>query len=521
MKRSTHLVVMTLLVFSMVLFPSGSKSQITPQARPEIKIGALGPLAITPGTDMQSGAQMAVEEINAGAGVDVGGTAYNFKLVTRSTSDPSTGIPDPTTAYTNLQTLVQTDQVVAVLGGFRTEVVLGAVEPLINTTHTPFLGVGSTAPLITPYFYRVGPVNGSTLTRNILGMYSYLHNGPLKINSTVVVREDQAWTYAITDALVTYLPAFGLTVDNTTVSAIPVDASAADVATALNTLTGTPQADAIISLFSAPVGKLFTEQWTATGLNDNYLLAGINVESQRGTFYTETEGAAAGEMELESAPPGVYPTNTSKTFVDAYQAEFNKYPTYTSFASYDAVYIIKDAIERAAAFDSASIHAMLPSTDYAGVAAEYKFTSESSAGQVASIAVPQSYKIYNNAIVHDLYTTSTYSAVGTPYAQPYFAQWLENGTKIAVYSGPGTSSLYANVTAPPYAGVYNPPTTSVPSSGTSSGTGTTTTTSTPPPQETSDTGGGSFLPGFEATMVMLVLFSGVFVQSIRRKKSKI
>ena len=132
----------------------------------KIRIGALGPLAITPGVDMRRGAELAVSEINGAGGFTVGSTIYDFELMLGTTSG-SDGLPDVTVAATNINKLIVTDSVVAILGGFRTEVVLGAIQPAINTSKVPFLGVGSTAPIISEYYYRVGPVNETTLTRNL------------------------------------------------------------------------------------------------------------------------------------------------------------------------------------------------------------------------------------------------------------------------------------------------------------------------------------------------------------------
>ena len=96
-----------------------------PEQRPDIiKIGALGPLEITPGQDMEKGATLAVEEINAGAGVTVGGTAHDIELIVETTFNPTLGIPDPTTGSISLTKLLDSDNVAAVIGGFRTEVVM-------------------------------------------------------------------------------------------------------------------------------------------------------------------------------------------------------------------------------------------------------------------------------------------------------------------------------------------------------------------------------------------------------------
>ena len=175
-----------------------------PEARPDaIKIGALGPLAITPGKDMQKGVEMAVEEINAGDGVTAGGTTYDFDLIVETTSDPSTGLPSPTQGTTSLTKLLDSDNVVALIGGFRTEVVMALQASLDR----PMLGVGSTAPIINPYFWRLGPSNGSQLTIGIVDLYAFGLSGK-GVQNITIVREDAAWSLAMSNGLHFYLEQF-------------------------------------------------------------------------------------------------------------------------------------------------------------------------------------------------------------------------------------------------------------------------------------------------------------------------
>ncbi|MHA2347650.1 MAG: hypothetical protein ACXACP_13105, partial [Candidatus Hodarchaeales archaeon] len=115
------LLVLFMSVFSVMVYALNAK----PEQRPDIiKIGAIGPLEITPGQDMEKGAMLAVEEINAGDGVTVGGTVHDIELIVETTFDTTLGIPDPTQGSISLTKLLDSDNVAAVVGGFRTEVVM-------------------------------------------------------------------------------------------------------------------------------------------------------------------------------------------------------------------------------------------------------------------------------------------------------------------------------------------------------------------------------------------------------------
>ncbi|MFX1517880.1 MAG: hypothetical protein ACFFC6_16385, partial [Promethearchaeota archaeon] len=91
MKTGFFIVMILIITFSLII--SLPKGRIY-QPRPTIKIGALGPLTITPGLDLKNGVEMAVAEINDGDGVMIDGVAHDFELIIK-TSSGDLGIPDP------------------------------------------------------------------------------------------------------------------------------------------------------------------------------------------------------------------------------------------------------------------------------------------------------------------------------------------------------------------------------------------------------------------------------------------
>jgi len=184
-----------------------------------------------------------------------------------------------------------------------------------------------------------------------------------------------------------------------------------------------------MTIFSGPAGKHITSAWAS--LNLTQYLAGINVESQASTYFDETEGAAYGEIAIETLPPDVISTTKTAAFRSAYEAEYDEAPTYTAGASYDAVYVLKDALTRADSLVVADIQAALADTDYEGSAYNVKYTSE--LGSQLGIA-PNGSKVPipgapTNITVHDLYTGSTIGVIDDKYIQPYFSQWQKNGVK--------------------------------------------------------------------------------------------
>jgi branched-chain amino acid transport system substrate-binding protein len=401
---------------------------------------------------MQRGFDLAVEEINAAGGIDVGGTTYNIETVIETTSG-TTGLPDPATAANSLSKLVDEDEVFAIVGGFRTEVVV-SIQSSLTSSKTPFFNIGSTAPLISPYIYRTGPSNGTQLARNLIELYAFYMRG-LGVENITIAREEASWSLRLSNVLKGYLMTGGLlgpTGPNMTFSAdivIPTASSSDAVETAMAGLK-TSSDNAILTLFSAPVGKFVTEAWSSQNLPQ--YLAGINVESQRTDFFIETEGASYGEIELETLPPDITPNTKTTDFREAYEEKYDVGPTYTAIASYDSVYVIKDALERAGEVDVEKFRTALDTTDIDLPGYKIKFTQElgpqlgvNSTGH--AVPITGFDPAVNNFTVHDLFTPATVAVRSNGYIQGYFAQWQKDGVKKTVYMDkpftptPDTSAL--------------------------------------------------------------------------------
>jgi branched-chain amino acid transport system substrate-binding protein len=527
-----------LLILIGVFFTlSGNLGSAIPEARADkIKIGGIGPLAITPGKDMEKGLQLAVKEINEGDGVTVGATTYDFDLIIETTSSPSTGLPEPATGLASLTKLLDQDDVAALIGGFRTEVVMG----LQGQLDRPMLGVGSTAPLITPYLWRLGPSNGTQLTRALVDFYAFGLASIKGVQNVTIVREDAAWSLAMSNGLHFYLQEYlpGNTpyggavapqMNFTSDIVIPPTNTFDQVSAALAPLQSDYQGKnvtAIMHIFSGPVGKYVPQAWAALDLPQ--YLAGINVESQASGFFEETEGACYGEIELETCPPDITQTNKTAAFKAAYEAEYGEEPTYTAFASYDSVYVLKDAMERADSLEVADLQAALADTHYTGTAYEIKFTSEDNVwdhpifgypyGQVGYYDNGTRYVIVpgtEDLIVHDLYTIGTVGVRGQPYMQGFFAQWQQGGVKKTVWNqGPTVNDDIGNFSSKVEWPIDHSEHGYVPETTTTTDAATTTTS-----EETTTTTTVVDVPGFEFSLILFVFTTMVYF-FIRKKPKK-
>ncbi|MFW9917332.1 MAG: ABC transporter substrate-binding protein [Candidatus Thorarchaeota archaeon] len=461
-----------------------------------IKIGALGPLAITPGKDMQDGANLAVKEINEAGGIDVGGTPYDVELIVESTSNPSTGLPDATEGVTGLNKLQDQDNVVASIGLFRTEVTVACMAHMDR----PFLGVGSTAPIITPYFWRVGPSNGTQLTRSLIDLYAFGLGAQQGVRKVTIVRENAAWSLAMRGPIAAYLSSGlggALPFNMTFTADIVIDegASLDSVTTSLTPVAD--DVDALMPIFSGPAGRHITRAWAS--LDMPQYLAGINVEAQSSTHFEETQGAAYGEIELETLPPDIEKTPKTKPFREAFKDEYGELPTYTAFASYDSVYLIKAAIEAADSTAVADIQAELSTIDYQGAAYNIKFTNEPGsqwgvADNGTKVPIPGTP---DNITVHDLYTRGTVGVVETKYIQGFYAQWQQGGVKKTIWTTLDETVATRNVTKH----------IEWPIDHAEHGW-------------EEDTGEGDEIPGFELPMVLLVLGNLAMIVHLQRRKKR-
>lgn len=436
------------MIIGVFLFiPRGGSISNIHQARPKIKIGALGPLELSHGEDMEKGAGFAVKEINEAGGVNVDGTSHDIELIVKTTSHPTVGLPDIDTGVTNLQALQDQDDVVASLGLFRTEVTIACMGRMDR----PFIGVGSAAPIITPFFWRLFP-NASQLTGAILDLYA-LGLTDLGVRNITIVREDAAWSLAMSNAIKFYLRSYLPTHVGTPIMSftndikLPEGATYATVESALtpiNSILDGLNVNAIMTLFSGPAGRHFSQAWAT--LNLTQMLAGINVEAQSSTHFKETEGTAYGEIYLIMVPPDINLTPKTGPFRQAYLNKFDVPPTYTASFSYDAIYVLKDAIERAGSFDPTALQFALEDTDYVGASYKIKFTSEPNVwthplfgypyGQVTYYDNGSRYVIPGvptDLIVHDLYSSTTVGVLGTPYPQGHWVQWQRYGTQQTIW----------------------------------------------------------------------------------------
>ncbi|HUW37998.1 MAG TPA: ABC transporter substrate-binding protein [Rhodocyclaceae bacterium] len=327
-----------------------------------IRIGVIAPFAAIDGASIINGAELAVDEINASGGID-GRKVELFKY------DNHASATDGVRAF---QRAVKQDHVVAMVGTFISEVAL-AMQPWSARLHTPFIVTGAASTDITKnvrehysrnkYTFHEW-INSYYLGRSVCDFAQDVL-APAGASRAVVMSEDAAWTKPLDASYLECLPKAGLKV----VDHIRFAPDTNDFTPIFNKIEGL-HANVIIAGW-AHVGVKPTVQW-----HDQHVpvqLAGISAQAGASTFWKATNGATEGVISESSAVPGEKLTSKTEPFTEAYTQKFGTTPAYNAYSTDDAIYVLKQAIERAHSTNANALVKALEKTDYVGTFGRVEF----------------------------------------------------------------------------------------------------------------------------------------------------
>ena len=340
----------------------------------ELKVGVIGPMQFQMGEHHWMGATLAADEINAAGGIQVGEDSYQIKLV-QVDSNELVSVPDAASAA---EEAISVDNVDVLIGTIRSEAAL-AVQEVAMDYETIFMVCGSSETAMSDkvaedydrykYWFRITPVNNTAL-----GQLNFLLVGAVaqKIGAELmmapklaVLAEKASWTEAIVAAAQAYLPPQGIEV----VGVWQPSDKATDVTAELTAIEAAG-ANMIMTALSGPVGIPYARAWEE--LQIPAASVGINVMAQADDFFVNTGGFGNYEMTLNSLARDVALTEKTLPFIEAFIAETGEMPTYNA-GTYDALYVLKEAIERADSVDMDDIVVELENTDYNSVAGRIVF----------------------------------------------------------------------------------------------------------------------------------------------------
>jgi branched-chain amino acid transport system substrate-binding protein len=333
------------------------------QSGDPIKIGVIAEVQSIAGAATPGGAQIAADEINAKGGI----LGRKIEIVTYDNKSSSA---DSVRAF---QRAVSEDKVSAVIASYISEVVL-ALEPWAARLKMPLITPGAASNEITAAIHKDydknkytfhGYMTSAAQAQLVCDAAKDLLVDNLKLKSVAIMSEDAAWTKPLDVGYEACFPKAGMTV----VDHIRFSPDTTDFTPIFNGIES-KKPDAIVTGISH-VGVQPTVQWK----NQQVPIAmfGISAQALSPTFWNDTNGAADGVPSLAFATSDVAVTPKTKPFAQAFKARFGTEPAYTGFTSYDDVYIIAEAIQRAGSTDPDKMVTEMEKTDYVGTIGRIQF----------------------------------------------------------------------------------------------------------------------------------------------------
>nr|WP_244130814.1 branched-chain amino acid ABC transporter substrate-binding protein [Burkholderia pyrrocinia] len=315
-----------------------------------------GPVAQL-GKDNENGARLAVEEINA-KGLIIGSQKIILKL------DSEDDGADPRTATQVAQKLVD-EKVVAVVGHMESGTTIPASK-IYSDAGITMITPSATNPALTRQGFKNVFRLVATDAQQGPALASYASKA-LNIKTVAIVDDATAYGQGLADEFEKAAKGLGIRV----LSRDATNDKAVDFRSILTKIKG-EKPDAIMFGGLDATGGPFTKQSAQLGLNAK-ILSGDGVCSDR-------LGALAGGAvdRVVCSQPGTAPEKMpgGAAFKAKYQKRFGHGMEIYAPFTYDAVYMIVDAMRRANSMDAAKVTNAMPATDYQGVTGETKFDAK-------------------------------------------------------------------------------------------------------------------------------------------------
>ncbi len=369
-----------LLSGSIILLLSALFLPIHPAAAAEpIVIGVPTSTGFLEGKEALKAVNLAVEEINAMGGVKVGDEKRPFKVESVDIRDAAPGVPVPEALLGLEKIILEKKPVALVVGPFRSEALMAGMD-IIAKYKVPLLGTIAMSPASEAkvkkepekykYIFRTC-LNAKYLVKYLAGTMGFI-NKNFGFNRVYIMNQDVAWARKTAEIITkVYFEKAGWTVVGH--EAYPTGTS--DFSSALMKVSANG-AQVILPIFDMPQSGTLVKQWNA--MKVPAIMAGfISPLAGPGawkTFDQKIGGAINCNFEMGSAVSSDK-VPKSVAFAKAYEAKWGS-PIEAGHGiapSYESVYILAEAIERAGSVDADAIVSEMEKTDRDGVMGRIKF----------------------------------------------------------------------------------------------------------------------------------------------------
>ncbi|MEE9418759.1 MAG: ABC transporter substrate-binding protein [Desulfatiglandaceae bacterium] len=343
-----------------------------------IVIGVPTSLGFLEGKESLKAVEMAVDEINAKGGVKVGSSMRPFKIESIDLRDAAAGVPVPE-ALLGLEKIILEKKPTALLvGPFRSEALLAGMD-IIAKYKVPLLGTIAMSPGTEArikknpekykYIFRVS-LNVIYWARLLGGTMATLKN-QFGFNEVYLMNQDIAWARGTANAM---KKRYFLKTGWKVLGHDQYPTGSSDFSAGLMKAKS-KGANVLFTCFDMPQSGVLVKQWKS--IKVPALIAGF-ISPMAGevawkTFNGKIGGLMNAIFEIGNMPSAKYPP--AKAFYDAYKKKYGKgiQSGHGPAPSYESVYILKDAIERAGSLNSDDIVAAVEKTDKKGVMGRIKF----------------------------------------------------------------------------------------------------------------------------------------------------
>ncbi|MDY7037712.1 MAG: ABC transporter substrate-binding protein [Thermodesulfobacteriota bacterium] len=334
----------------------------------KIKLGVIGPMAFLAGKSTDYGATMAVEEINSSGGVHVGKARYNIDIF-KADDNCLRNVSDAVSA---MERLITVDQVDFVIGGYHSESVF-AQQDIMADHKKIFIDSGS-ASLRQParlakdyerykYYFRIMTTSIHT-GESILGSADMVADKfrkelGIKTPRVALLMEKLVWVDPIVPFCQKHLSGMGMEV----VGVWRPSSMASDL-TAEWTAIKASDAHMVLEISSGPTGTISPRQWA--GLQIPVALLGNSLQAMVGSHWEDTNKNCNYQLTTSTIGPAEV-TPKTMPFYHKFEKKYGGYAHCMALQAYDAVYVLKKAIERAGSLDTEKVVKSLEKTDFIGV----------------------------------------------------------------------------------------------------------------------------------------------------------
>ena len=368
MKKFFCMMMAILMVLAMTAC-GGEKAPTPNQDETEtIRIGGIGPLSggyANYGFSVKNGAQLAVDEINAAGGINGKQVELSFQ---DSQADPESAV----NAYGKLMDWGMQVSLGGVLSGETASIVAAAREDNIM--------------LITPSGSADKCIDGNSRAFRVCFYDSfqgaaaaqYIKNNNMVDTVGILYQSDIDYSVGLYNAFVEECGKSGITIAETQTF---TDATKTDFSTQINALVNSGVKLVFIP-FYAEEASTFLTQARGKFADDVYFFGADGLDGILGKV--EQDPTIANNVLMLTPFAADDPAENVQAFVKAYQAAYNATPDQFAADAYDAVYVIKAAVEKAGTTDGDAMAAAMASLEVAGVTGTMTWNADGNTNKNAS-----------------------------------------------------------------------------------------------------------------------------------------